>query len=457
MTRATFSVVRVVVVALLGVMLSGPAAWAAVTLSVRSVRGGLDLDFGTIAAGEASRTEELELAVTNTGSAQYRIYQEFPDLLVNERGDRLPEGRLMMQLARGVTGTRATDGIVAVTQSPQELFVSGASGTSEVLLVAYSLSAAGDLPAGSYRGVLRFTVEALDTGAIVTETITVRAAVSTVFGLERADVTPDRIQLGEVEPGARSSVEALPLRIINNTASPTQVTQELVQPLTNGRGDTLAMDALAATVTSSQGIESWRPVVVSPEVVLTDERGELREVRLAYAATIPADQPAGTYQGALRIRLSNLSTSAADERLLPVEVVVSELFTMAVKSMEDASGRLHFSPPSADAPVERTMVVDIRTNMRRPYQVLAGLDHALVLETGETLPPEAFVWSIPKTERGTSLVASNSPVTVGYEPVYQSDANGSPDSFVLACRLTIPPDARDGLYSGQLQFTITTF
>ena len=101
------------------------------------------------------------------------------------------------------------------------------------------------------------------------------------------------------------------------------------------------------------------------------------------------------------------------------------------------------------------MRIEIRTNIRRPYRVLAGLDHPLVLPSGEMLPRESLVWSIPQTAHGTSLIRSDESVAVGYAPVYQSDAKGSPDAFVLTYRLSIPKDARDGLYSSQLRFTMT--
>jgi hypothetical protein len=446
------------VIGAVGMNVCCPAAWAEVTLSVSVVRGGLDMDFGSIEAGEASRTEELELTLTSTGGAQYRVYQELPGLLINERGDRLPEGKLVMQISRGVTGTRGHEGIVAVTQPPQEIFVSNPSGTSDTLLVAYSIPPVPDLSAGSYRGLLRFTVESLDTGAMVTQTVTVHAVVVTVFRLERRGTGAHRVELGEIDPGERSSIQELVFDIVNNTAAPTQVVQELGDPLSDGRGDTLPKDALAYTIVSNQGSGPWRSVAVSPEVALTDERGELQDFRIAYAVTIPSDQPAGAYQGSLRLRLVNLGTSAADELWVPLEVTVREVFTMSVQPIDGGGETLHFNPPLVgDGAVERSLVVEIRTNMGRPYQVLAGLDHPLVLGTGEVLPSGALVWSLPKTEHGAALIEPNTPVAIGYEPLYQSDAKGSPDSFILTYRLTVPPDARSGLYSGQLRFTITMF
>lgn len=422
------------------------------------VRGGLDLDFGTLPAGEASRTEELELTLTSTDPSQYRLYQEFPGSLANERGERLPEGKLVMQISRGLTGTRGAEGILPVSEASQELFVSDAAGASDTLLVAYAVQPSPDVQAGTYRGVLRFTTESLDTGAISTQTVNVQAVIPPALGLEPDSPDSLRIELRETEPGTRSQVQEAGFRIRNNTGGSTQVTHELVEPLATTTAEALPPEALAFAVRTGQGDESWRTASVHPDVVLSDERGELQEIRFTYAVEIPADQPAGRYRGAIRVGLMSLGTSATQELLVPVELVVSEVFTMSVKPVESAEGRLHFGPPSAGGESgEQRIVVEIRTNLSRPYQVLAGLDHPLVLETGEVLPADSLVWSIPQAEHGTALIAAHTPVHVGYEPVYRSDASGSSDSFVVSYRLTVPADAKSGRYASTLRFTITLF
>ncbi len=450
--------IRALLLAWLSLAVWCPPASATVTLATRVVRGGLDLDLGTIAAGEASRTEEIELTFTSTGGAQYRAYQELPGWLVSERGERFPSGALLMQVSRGMTGRRSSGGIVPVTDNAQELFVSDPQGSSDTLLLAYSIDPSTSPAAGSYRGVLRFTVESLDTNAVVTRTMNVQVVVASTLRLERDSLGSSQIRLGEAEPGERSPEGELVMQVLSNASGSVQVTQELSQPLINERGEALPVDAFLYRVTAPRGADAWRTVTTSPDAVVTDSRGELRQVRLAYAAAVPADQPSGTYRGMLQFRLGSAGASATETLTFPVELVVKGVFTMTVKPADAGAVMLHFDRVvPGKGPVERTMIVEVRTSLGRPYQILAGLDHALVLPTGETLPDDALVWAIPKTEHGQSLIAHDAPVAIGYKPLYQSDAKGSPDSFVLTYRLSIPPDARDGHYAGQLQFTATLF
>lgn len=444
-------------IGILGMSLAcaAPPAFATVTLAVRVVQGGLDVDFGTLTSTEAStRQQEVELTLTSTGG-QYRVYQELPGLLINERGDRLPPGRLVMQTSQGMTGTPNTGGIVAVAESTQELFISNAQGSSDTLLVAYAMTAGSALPAGSYRGIMRYTVESLDTRAITTHTINLRVTISPAVSLDRDPSSPSRVVFEAADPGERVTSQPLRVAITNNAGSQTEITQELVRPLTNEKGDRFAVDALTYDLSAAQGSQTARPVAERAEVVLSDARGEARALQLSYAAAIPQDQPAGTYQGMLRLRLTSLGSAAPAELLVPIELTVNEIFTMSILPAEGASGLQFGTADPTQGPLERTMRIEIRTNIRRPYQVLAGLDHPLVLPSGEMLPRDSLVWSVPGTTYGTSLIRSDEPVAVGYAPVYQSDAKGSPDAFVLTYRLSIPKDARDGLYSSQLRFTIT--
>ena len=439
-----------------GLWVSCPAASAAVTLTVRVVRGGLDLDFGTVTPGEPSQTEELELAITSSGGSPYRVYQEF-DALTNERGERLPDGAVVLQLSQGSTGARSAGGALPVASYPQELFVSDSSGTSDTVVVAYAMPARRELPAGSYRGVVRFSVEAAG-GSVDTQTLTVHAEVVTAVRLEWSGSGPRRVELGEIEPGQRSAEAELLFTIVNNTASPTQLAQELTEPLANERGETLPHDAVASSVSSPEGRTPWQPLGASPQLLVTDERSAGHPVRVAYAATVPPEQPAGRYRGSLRVRLMHLGAPSSDELLLPLELIVREVFTMTVASAGGTGEALRFrSALREGGPEEQRLVVEVRTNLGRPYQVLAGLDYPLVLNTGQQLPAEALVCAASDAQRGTVLAAPNKPLAIGYNPLYASDASGSPDRFTLTCGVHIPPEAREGVYEGRLRFTMTMF
>jgi hypothetical protein len=143
---------------------------------------------------------------------------------------------------------------------------------------------------------------------------------------------------------------------------------------------------------------------------------------------------------------------------VPVEVDVKEEFTLSVRSLDDAGQSLRFSRTGTGRQQEaQHMLVDIRTNMGRPYQVHFGLDHPLVLDSGEQLPPDSLAVTVEHQGPGRVLHASSTPVGAGYQPLYESDSGGSPGSLTVHCRLSIPPDAAAGEYRARLRFSITMF
>ena len=360
-----------------------------------------------------------------------------------------------MELSGTVRGTRGREGQGMVGEQAQELYVSDAGGTSETLRVAYAIIAPS-LPPGSYRGLLRFSVESLDGSPRATETIRVQAVVESVFEFELGEGAPRQLHLGEVAPGESSPEHLVPLRLAGSAGASAQVLQELVEPFVNARHDTLPEQALRYAVSSSRGQEPWQPMRRGLMLLLSDPRDEARELQVAYAADIPPGQPAGRYQGQVRLQASHAGLPSAAQVLLPIAVTVKDVFLLSVTPLDGPEDSLHFSRAEPGT-VERRMAVEIRTNLGRPYEVQAGLDHSLVLPGGEMLPRDALVWSMTPPQQGRALISGVAPVPIGYGPLYRSDAAGSPDAFTLSYRLTIPPEAKSGLYKGQLRFTITMF
>jgi hypothetical protein len=203
---------------------------------------------------------------------------------------------------------------------------------------------------------------------------------------------------------------------------------------------------------------SWRPIGLTPEPIVTAISSGSRTLDLAYAISAPPDQPAGRYVGVLHLIMTTQSPPTRDALAIPVEVVIKETMTMSVESPEDGAGALEFGRQQEDGqPVERSLWVAIQTNLGRPYQVLAGLDHPLVLPTGEQLPQDVLACGVEQAEQGVPLSGAARPMRVGYQPIYQSDAKGASAKFLLRCRLLLPRQARDGRYSSRLRFTIMTF
>jgi hypothetical protein len=240
--------------------------------------------------------------------------------------------------------------------------------------------------------------------------------------------------------------------------SPIEVVQELAQPLATPRGDRLPAPAIRYTVSSDIGGRDERELSEQPTPVIQDSRGALSALRLGYSVAVPDDQPSGLYRGMLRFRLSGTGGTPPAELSAQVEIDVKDIVALSVRSLDDAGQTLKFSRTGTGRPQEvQHLLVTIRTNMGRPYQVRFGLDHPLVLDSGETLPPDALTVTVEHQGPGRVVHPPSAAVGAEYQPLYESDSQGAPDSFVVHARLEIPPDAPAGEYRARLRFSITMF
>ena len=123
---------------------------------------GSRIDFGTVrsSATEARLSEPVHVNVrvdSNLGRS-YQVTQHLRDPLVNEDGVRLPPGQLLAGLQQEPAGlSAALDGL---TEQPQVLITSDASGTPAAWSVSYQLRVPPDQPAGTYQGTVVMTVTA---------------------------------------------------------------------------------------------------------------------------------------------------------------------------------------------------------------------------------------------------------------------------------------------------------
>lgn len=452
--RIRFRLLPVCAAVLFNALVFVSVSQAQVTLSSRIVQGGLDLDFGRVEAGRVSVTRELELTMANSATGQYRLYQEVSGFLANERGVRLPDGAVIFQISGGSSGTSSTGAITPLIETPQELYISNPEGASDSVILAYTVSTnSAAWMAGTYRGNLRFTVDDRGSGARATAIVQVRLTVVSVARLEPSTEAPMEIRFGEVEPAKQSTVIELPFNIVNNSAASLALMQEVVDPLVGDQGQFFPPEALKFMLSSEQAAVSWQAVSERPERILSDDQGSFSGGRLSYAVTVPQDQRAGTYRGKLRIRLLSAQGVSAGDWLIPVELIVREVFTVSVEII-NGSDTMHFHKDNG-GDAEHVMRVTVNTNTGKPYQVLGGLDHPLVLPSGDALPADSLKWLIQEHQQGKPLVVDDSPVGIGLEPVFQSDSKGSSDSFLLRYRMEIPEDARDGVYSGRMHFSVT--
>ncbi|MCK5601480.1 hypothetical protein KAR91_06420, partial [Candidatus Pacearchaeota archaeon] len=163
-------------------------------------------------------------------------------------------------------------------------------------------------------------------------------------------------------------------------------------------------------------------------------------------------QKAGTYRGKLKYTIE--AGENRHEANIDLEVEADPIFTMDV---DLPTGGLSFERllPSSQ-PVLREVVVQVKTNLGRPYMVMQNIASPLTNETGVQMPEEYFTMKIELLDgqSGKVMYSDYQPVPGSDHPIFASDNKGSPSSFKVVYRLRPFAGMAAGDYSTAIRFSL---
>ena len=454
---------------LVGVVLLGgqaaisPSAFAAAAqISVSGLRGGSSIDLGDMDGLRPTTHEEVTIRISNTSGTQYRMFQLLSGRLINEQGAVLEDSAVMVEVRGGNSGTVRFRASTPLSGATVELFTSNGSGTPETLTAIYSLSGTELPAAGTYVGAITYTLQTVDGSAVDSQTLPIRLRVQAIASLSPAEDSFDRVSFGSLEPGKTAPPRRLSLALASNTPGPIQVSQFMDAPLVNEGGEELPLSAvhISASVAGTVSLDS----ALEPRMrLVANDHGakSIRRLDLLYTVIIPEDQPAGFYRGILRFAFAAAAGMGGAESLTfqcPIEVEVLPVLSLSMQPAAGGALELTFTglTPGQTSPPQ-ALLIEVKTNTRRAYEVSQELAHRLVSDEGHQLPEEAFICETTGAARGQFRMAHSTRVPVGKSSLYQSDERGAPTKFSLSCYVKISPDTTAGTYRSSLLFTVTSF
>ncbi len=144
---------------------AGPAG-AAVTLSITSLQGGRDIDFGNARSlGPEGQLEsdtvvrQVRVTITSTAGKPYQIFQEVHEPWRNLAGEELPLENAQFFISGSSTGaTVRFPNPAPVVLGEQEIFLSDGTGSSDQFVITYTIRVPPGQQAGDYRTNLSFRV-----------------------------------------------------------------------------------------------------------------------------------------------------------------------------------------------------------------------------------------------------------------------------------------------------------
>jgi len=273
---------------------------------------------------------------------------------------------------------------------------------------------------------------------------------------------PNRIDLGDLNPGEGSSAIRLTLDVTSNTGLPFQVQQSVSTTLENDKGQSLPLSSVLISAQLDGHPLTEEPL--APNItVLTDETGAetLQHIELFFRAVIDEHQRSGVYQGLLTFSLMSVGGVESKDLLdlqIPIEVEVLPILALSIEPSIGNDLQLDFDrlEPGMTSPPQ-TLLIGVDTNMGEAYQIFQELAYQLISDEGHKLPEESFVCVAVGDPDGLLQPMDTIPVIIGKQAIYQSNADGSNAEFSISYQVQVPENASAGIYKSQLMFTATTF
>ena len=447
---------------LISLFISPHYASAAFSFSVRPYAGGYDLDFGKISPGAPQVNQEAVVNITSTIGKQYRLIQTLLDPLTNEQGITLSRNNLFVYGIRGTNkyGTLGVEQERPVYLDRTVIYTSDSSGLSDSFTLVYGIKGPFDVPPGTYRGRISFTLEPFDsTQEPSTQILNIYAniEIESKIEIKTADETKV-VALSSTKEEANSA--DVSVEITGSMGSQFKIMQILDDNPISPEGYRLQEGAVKFSIKGASlgsGITTPSSLSDRPEAIYTSNaRGDPEAFTITYSLGDLTKEKAGRYRATLKYLIEGsgyLKKSLIDT--LTLEVQNERVFNLVVKPEMGAMIQFRDLKPQ-EPPRTNEVVLEVKTNTAKPYQVSQGISSLFTNKKGETIPSNYFALRTESLDtKGILKYPIKAEAKIGESALFISDKLGSPDTFKVIYELAIPPDLHAGDYGTNIVYSLS--
>ena len=416
--------------------------------------------FGSVTSFGPFITQEVIIDVMSDESVQYQVTQRLLEPMRNSQGIEIPQEAFFFYGIRGSNriGTLLVQQETPVMMGRRIVYTSNQTGNSDSFKLAYVLKTPLGVPSGSYRGRIAFTLEPVGgSAAPMTLVLNLFADISAETGFDiRTRRGTKIISLYTSQEDGLSDTVAVAVK--GALGRPYRIMQELVRPLESPDGRRLSAESVVFRVEQARqgsGPSGNTPLPRQRDALYTSgERGEADEFLVTYALHSPGDEQAGRYRSRISYTLTGQGLEEPLETLV-IEVDVEAVFELSVAP--EMGGVIQFRDlKPGDKPRYCEVVLEVKNNTGKEYQVSQHLPSALASRDGVEVSPEYFkIKTEPADTKGKLLLPELEVVRKGDTVLYRSDGQGSADSFKVIYSLDPAFEIQAGDYATQITYSIT--
>jgi hypothetical protein len=174
-------------------------------------------------------------------------------------------------------------------------------------------------------------------------------------------------------------------------------------------------------------------------------------IRFFVDPKVIALQDAGTYFGKVKYIVE--TNDKRQEFQVDLECEVQPVFTVDVILPPEGVSFKNILPNAP--PSEHEVVVTVRSNLHRPYQILQDMQAPMVNEKGEALKKEYFSMKVDLSGmKGKTKFTDFTPMETGEYTIFSSDNQGTAGTFKVIYQLQGYPQMSGGNYAAPIRFSL---
>lgn len=440
-------------------------AWAEFSLSARPYQGGYDLNFGKVGLTPTAINQELSVSIRSDIGKQYRLIQNFFEPLTNSQGVSLPlQNSCFLYALSGSAkyGSLSVEHETPVSLARTIIYTSNSGGLSDSFTLVYSLRGPFQVPSGSYRGRVSFSLEAIDSSQppqTVSVNILCEVESASYIEIKTSDGSK-ALRLNSQNPESGSVF--LAFNISSGLGKQYRIIQSIQEPLRSSEGNELAQNAVVfqmEQIKKGSGPAQPMAITLNPEAIYTsDLNGRPENFIENFRLNDLSGSKAGVYRTGVTYFLEGGAGQAA-KRLdtYSLEVEIAKEFDLDLKT-EAEGGVILFKDLGPKQP-PRTFEIEVRikTNLNKRYQVTQIVDSDLISKEGKIIPSKYFTLrtvALGKT-KGVLKCSQSVEVKRGDTVLFISDKSGSADSFKTIYELNASEGVTAGDYSASVVYSLS--
>ena len=346
------------------------------------------------------------------------------------------------------------------------IYVSSSAGNEDAFTLVYAIANSGDIAPGYYTGRISLVLNPISSAASpVTKVIEVYVSIPEDNASLSVSVAPAEGASSIIlNPSSSDDLRGAASAVVTINGSfngPFRIMQMLPQPIQSGEGKLINSSNLLFSVPDAQkGVAINQPTAVSNNMQTVyssrPDGSADKAFTIVYSLADPLSLVAGNYRSRIQYLLES-NGKQMNLGALDLEIRQDRIFEISI-SPQDQRYNIDFAnlKPS-DGPRLNEVLIEIKSNLGRPYQVTQNVLSELVNSTGNKIPTENFLLQTlaVNATKGNLKIEKKIPVGKGNLLLFISDANGSADKFKVVYELTCPVDLRAGNYSSSITYSLT--